>query len=363
MQAGTPGEDIGFLVDEGKYYEVIRVLTEYMSSWCIDKDMSVFVFTIDDIDLKNHLVCTKSFNIKSKKVQISSIPSIIYNTSICYNKRDIRKLRYLFDDPSITFVNKVNRYDQDMIYDILTSHSDPLDFLLFHCPFDLDTLNDVVEEWERVFLLPIKSPDLKNMIRINKSSYMDVDDYLIYFGKKVWRCKKDQVMNYILEMIQNEKYFITKGIRPLNYQGIKIEARVYLQKVAIDEWHVTHTIVKNDDMGYDYYFMGKNNILNEILQELFPNGFQNIIDKIIVDSISTCLYLEKFLPDLASCYLDFLMDEMGNLFLVYFGGWEQQEWLVRLKDPSVWVQYLGNALRYLMYMTECRLREENDDVD
>ncbi len=361
MELGTTGKDIGFLVnDDGQQEQIIsNILDKYQAASLMNKDISISIFTLNNIDLLNRLVYTKKVFPSNQSAGAIKIPSIIYNTSVHYRKNHIRKLRQLFDDPAITFINKVNHYDQEMIYNILASHSKSSDFLLCQYSFDLDTLKYAVQEWEHVFLLPVNKPDFKKMIIITKSSYWDPGDYLIFLGEDVWSCEKDQVLNDTLEMMNDDQYFIVRGIYPLNWKEKKIEARVYVQKIKMNEWRVIHMIAKNDFMGYNHCFIHETHELDAILQEIFPNTYQYVIDKFKNDSIRSCTHLEKFLPDLASCYLDYLMDEVGNPYLVFFSGWEQQEWLSRMKDQSVWTQYWGNALSYLIQQGANKVKEGN----
>ncbi len=357
MESIISGNDIGFLINKSKKEEMTNLIAKYMKSSIWNKASGISIFSIEDIDLENGTVLTPKKFPNSREVKASKIPSIIYNTSIQHRKENIRKLRNLLENPDLNFFNKVNRYKQNMIFDILATDCATSHFLPTHYSLDLDTLKYVLEEWEQVFLLPVKSPHLKKMIVISKCNVSGSRGCMISLGEKVWRCKKEQVVNRVLEIIKDKKHFIVKGISPLKWQGIKIEARMYVQKT--NEWGVTHMIGKNDYMGYEYYFMNKTHELTAILQEIFPKTYLHIIDKFKKYSIRVCSYLEKYLPDLASCYLDFLMDEMGNPCLVYFGGWEQQEWLARLNEPSDLIQYWNNALNQLIDLREEKVREGN----
>lgn len=359
MESIIPGNDIGFLINKSKQEEMTHLLTKHMNSSIWNKDSGISIFSIEDIDVENGMVLTPKKLPGFREVKTAKIPSIVYNTSIQYGKENIRKLRNLLENPNLNFLNKVNRYDQGMIFDILETDSAASYFLSTHYPFDLNTLKYVLDEWGQVFLLPVRSPHLKKMIIISKCNISGSRHCMISLGEKVWRCKKEQLVNRVLEIIKGKKHFIVKGITPLKWQGIKIEARIYVQKIKTNEWGVTHMIGKNDYMGYEYYFMNKAHELTVILQEIFPKTYLYIIDKFKKHSIRVCSYLEKYLPDISNCYLDFLMDEMGNPCLVYFGGWEQQEWLVKINEPSILIQYWNNALNYLMDLREKKVREGN----
>ncbi|UTW69323.1 hypothetical protein KHA80_21015 [Anaerobacillus sp. HL2] len=53
---------------------------------------------------------------------------------------------------------------------------------------------------------------------------------------------------------------------------------------------------------------------------------------------------------MGSCFVDFLIDDSGEIYVIYIGGCDQSNYLLEVDDEAIWNNYIENCIRYLLYL-------------
>ena len=57
---------------------------------------------------------------------------------------------------------------------------------------------------------------------------------------------------------------------------------------------------------------------------------------------------------MGSCFYDFIITQNGSLYIMYFGGWED-EILMSVDNGKLWMDSFANCIYYLIYLKNSRV--------
>ncbi|ACV61849.1 hypothetical protein Dtox_0960 [Desulfofarcimen acetoxidans DSM 771] len=341
--------DTGILYSGKKQKSVIINSLEQLKSLSREHGISIICFSIDELDLEKELVSGILVSGDFVGSYITQIPSYIYNLALHEKTSSIRGMRRLRMMEKITVINPVNRFNQSIIFDILASISDIDDLMLPYDKLSQAILLEFLQKYDLVFLVPERGLFVHKSIIIEKNIDGMHNSYSINIGEDKVFCQENYLFLNIRKLIKERKYMVLKGTRLLGRGGFPLEARVYIQKDASGNWQVTEMLVKEENLQRGGERKGIY-LLHDILADIFPEQADEVEEKLYSYSINICVYLSYYMCNLGSCTLDFVIDEKGNPYLLYFGGCEQNDHLFQIKNGELWWRYLKNSMAYLVFL-------------
>ncbi|SDK73080.1 YheC/YheD family protein [Natronincola ferrireducens] len=313
--------------------------------------VNIICFRLSDIDIENHLV--KGIFISSKDIKdtISKIPPLIYNMGYYTKSSNIKKMKQLRRGKNINVINPINRFNQYIIFDIISALYKETSVLLPYTMFSQPNLYNYLEKYNSIYLFPEKMIDRRKTIIIQKKQH----GYSVVIGanKKIFIAKN--LYEYVLKVIQNKKYFIMKAPKAIKIKNTPLETRVYVQKNKNGNWEVTEMLAKCQWFYEDSIYQDVSYQLDEVLSMLIPQKSKEVENNLKEDALNISSYLEFYLNNIGSCILDFIITEEGHNHLIYFGGWEDKDFMLKLENKSSWGRYFKNAIDYLIHLRNSKV--------
>lgn len=260
---------------------------------------AVAVFSIKNLDLNAGIVFGSTVSRYRIKQVETVLPDIIFNLSVQYKSRHIKKLREIIDLKTIAVINASNKYNQSMIMDMLSADTAARRFVL---PYFKYSIYDPFCDIQGAGSLLIKP---ENKTSLSKITLTDVSlsgvDLSGGKGKK-WLCMR------VPELVK--------------YKDFPVVARINLQRRSGGEWVVLKKCVIPGDKDIDIRFAEKGGDASLELVRL----------------------IHCYLTHLGICYTDMIFDTDGNPFLLNFGGYEDE--LLKGQDRDVQACFCRNMLEY-----------------
>ncbi len=341
----TETVNLGFIYDAKKQQHVIKRMVDHFRQFSKEYKIRLVLFTLENLDIKEQIINGTTITSNDIRQEHAALPPLIYNFAMHYTVNQIGIMRNLRKMDNVTVINPINRFIQDIIFEMLTTLTGSQQFLLPSATFNESTLTEYLNnKYHTLFLLPKKTfhpPKAVVIKRFRKNHYM------ICFGQNGKMCSKDDLLDYIKKMINNKKYILMKGIKYFHWGKGPLEARVYLQKGAGGEWSNITISAKSCIFSRDNFYGTK---INNILNGFITNEIKDIEQKLADISLRICRFFDFYIPFLGSCTIDYIFDEDHCPYLVYVGGFEQNQYLYLSMDPTVQYKLLNKAFHYLLFL-------------
>ena len=334
MQAETV--ELGFIVN-AKKRRTMETMIGCFEQLSEQHRVRIACFPLENVDPEELVVEGIVVAGSRKRQQCVKLPSFLYNFALHSTANDIDKMRTLRKMENITVINPVNRFNQSIIFEMLASLNSLQPYLLPSAPFTESTLNEFVDEYGTLFLLPDKSFRPPKAVTVQKSG---ADRFMIRIGRYGFTCRKDELLSVLLKMTDNQKYVLMKGIeRGREAKECDLcDATVCLQKDATGEW----SVAKMAKRGMFSAGARSDETVNRWPDESF-GGELDLMEQTLADvSLRIGKFLDFHIPFLGSCTLDYIFE--GNRpRLVYFGGFE-----LRRLDSETQRNVVRAAFQYLL---------------
>lgn len=349
-------ELVGLLYNEQQDKHLNNILKN-LKEMLNKTDMKVICFTLNNVNLEEGLVrgtIVSDSLITESKV---SIPKFIFNIGNYTKSYNINKIKKMYMEYGLKVINPVNVFNQSIVFDILSSVS-----VFKRCTFPSSTISpSIILEYfkntNKVFLIPEKGFNDNIAIIIEKYIENGEIRFCIRNGSNRKYCSPKNLYENIRKIILNKKYIALKGCETLLWNNYPLEARVYVQKGINGKWGVTKIIGKNDIFTKDPIYGDTIDEVNRILPRIIPGKADIVMKNLKNYSINICLYMEYYFLNIGSCVVDFVIDENGNPFLIFFGGFDQNNYLFELNGKNVWGKYITNSIEYLIYLNKVEKNE------
>lgn len=341
----TETVDFGFLYDAKKQQHVFQRMIDQFKQLSEEYNVKILLFTLENLNIEEQIIYGTIITGNEIRQEHVTLPPLIYNFALHYTANKIEIMRNLRKIESITVINPINQFIQGIIYEMLTSLRDSQQFLLPSAPFKDSILTDYLnKKYQTLFLLPEKTFHLPKAVIIKN---FKKSNYMIYIGQNRQICEKDDLLEYIKKMINNKKYVLMKGIECLQWGEGPLEARIYLQKGSDGEWSITTMTAKRGLFSRDTFYDTKiNNIFNGLTSDQNKEIEQRLADV----SLRIGKFLDFHIPLLGSCTIDYIFDKNYCPYLVYVGGFEQNQDLFLSMDLAEQLNLLNKAFCYLLFL-------------
>jgi hypothetical protein len=349
--------DLGFIYETRKQKQIVDMMTDYMKHLSRESKVKIILFNLINLDIEEQVI--KGTIITGSQITEghADFPPLIYNFALHTTSNNIETMRILRKAENTTVINPINWFKQGIIFEMLASLTNSEQYLLPIAPFNESTLTEYLDSCDKLFLLPEKTVLSPKAVVIKK---LHSHDYMISIGQNSQLCRKDGLLNYIQKMICNKKYIVMKGIDCFNWMGSPMEARVYLQKNVTGEWSILKITVKKDIFSRNaLYEISINSIINKLLSNEIKDT-EKVLSSI---SLGICSFLDFHIPCLGSCTLDYIFDETQHPYLVYFGGFDQDSYLIRQMGTKEQYMLLNNVFQYLLFLSEKNDTEKSVTYD
>jgi hypothetical protein len=255
------------------------------------KSEKLIVFTISNIDITGRKVKGSLVTADKIKHINAPMPSVIFNMSIQRDREGIKKQRELTEVDGLTLINNVNRFDQSMIMEMLSSSRKASEYLL---PFHVynKAKRDFKPDDEKSYIaMPARGTSMSRIIYALPESNKDSVGGSQYF-------KKGHICDYIDASMCQKRWIFMELPDILDYNNYPIVLRAYLQRVDGDTWSV---LGRSVHPGIE-----------------FPlNSFSQKLDEA---SLTIVNQVNKFMPSLGHCFIDFVISADLRLYVLHLGG-------------------------------------------
>lgn len=275
------------------------------------------VFSILNIDLLNGKV--KGFLVSKTGVRPieADIPFIIYNFSFQKSSEDIRNLRRLSEIDNIVLVNGTNRFDQNMIMEILCSSNIIKKYVLPFSVYDKNRKNFTSREDIDYIVIPSKGSNIDKIYYISQEQKNIKIEGNEYF-------KKGEPWDYIDDFLCQRYWLFIEASNILRHNNCPILIRTYIQR----GYNGTISVIGkriNTDIKID----------------------EVVTENTDIASLNISNYIAKFIPSIGTFFIDLILDKNNNPYFLHFGGFDL--WLLNnLKEK----EYKKDFYKNLIYLSE-----------
>jgi len=336
LQAETV--ELGFIVN-AKKRRTMETMIGYFEHLSEQQRVRIVCFPLENVDLEELVVEGIVVAGSRKWQECVKLPSFLYNFALHSTANDIDKMRTLRKTENITVINPINRFNQSIIFEMLASLNSLQPYLLPSAPFTESTLNEFIDKYDSLFLLPDKTFRPPKAVTVQKTG---TDRFMIRIGRRGFMCRKDELLSVLLKMTDNQKYVLMKGIERVG-EWERCEATVFLQKDATGEWSVAK-------MATNQGMFSNSPSCDESVNRLPDDAFGLCLMKQTLADVSLRIgkFLDFHIPFLGSCTLDYIFEE-NRPRLVYFSGFE-----LRRLDSETQQNVIRAAFQYLLSLkTNC----------
>jgi hypothetical protein len=304
---------IGILCSDYKEKKYIEQLHSLFKGLKKRYDDPIIVFTVCNIDFNSRTV--KGSLVAGEKIEIVQvpIPSIIFNLSLQRDNSGVKSRKVLEEMEVVELVNHINKFNQWMVMDILSSSEKTKKHLLPYHIYNKIDRSYKPEENRCYIAMPAKGASLSRVIYAQPDPQSELIKGTQYF-------KKGHICDYIdASMCQDVWIFIEVPDLMLNhYQPIIV--RCYLQRGHGGSWNL---------IGKDIY-------PEELLERRLS------LKRIEEPSLLLIDYVSNFMTSLGHCFIDLLLDIDGNPYFLHLGGFEQN--FLKAKQTEDFHKYFYNNM-------------------
>ncbi|EEG78872.1 YheC/YheD family protein [Dethiobacter alkaliphilus] len=342
--------DIGLIVHASRHHWFIA-MKQIMQEVARKYKKRMVLFTVNDIDLDKSKIDNAVLLDGSKEEVVNSqIPPLIFNFVLHSKTSSVSKMRKLRMAKHIKVINPINKFYQNVLFDMISGITQTNDFLLPYIMLTATSLKTFSKKHDRFYVLPQRAKKKCRAIVIKKvNSNEDSEQYEIKLGNFRQVVVGEKLYKSLKKLVRDKKCMLVKDPLPVNWNYSPLEIRGYVQKNINGQWELLDLIAKKEIFAKDSIYDGSTGELAEILLEIFPDQLSNLKKKIHDAAIDASLILDFYIPNIGSCYFDFIVDLDANPYLLRVGGAEQENFLY--EHSLTWHKYILNIGLYLIFLS------------
>ncbi|MDP4088593.1 MAG: hypothetical protein Q8930_04885 [Bacillota bacterium] len=318
---------IGILCSNDMEEEYSKQLHSWFRDQRKEDDDNIVVFTIFNINLKEKMVKGSLISGKAVKSVEVPLPSVIFNFSLQKDDAAIKVRKALEEMEKVELVNYINKFDQWMIMDILSSFNSTRKYLLPYHIYDKAERNFRPVDEKSYIIMPSRGASLSRVIY----AVPDPDSDRIT-GSQYFR--KGHICDYIDASLCQQRWLFIEIPEIRIKANHPVVVRVYLQKLRPDIWSL---------LSRDVY-------LGTEAQ------FGSLFEEIDAAAMNGIFHINKYLPSVGHCFMDFILDSENKPYFLHMGGLDQY-FFRAVREPDFCRRFYKNMLKLARYY---RHRQEGD---
>jgi glutathione synthase/RimK-type ligase-like ATP-grasp enzyme len=362
------GPTIGILTDtiyskEDLYHISIRRAFRVYLEACNEIGASVCTFDLNYIDLINKEVYGYIPSIDRSGEMVWSgqwlpIPDLIINRAYVYassiENEILTKLINAF--PNIKIVNRITAISKWEVHKALQKNKDVNKYLPKTVLLDgIDSLSNMLKEFSCVYLKPTDGSLGVGIVRITKD--MENNYLAEYRISKNNYSTSGSLSNILLQLeplMGKSIYTVQEGIPLDTYRGNIFDIRVCVEKDGNGKWSIPIWIIraaKPEDVVTNNAAGGLSLKVERVINALFPNNADEVLDKIKNASLLISEAIEKNFPGTGDIGLDLAITSTEKIYFIEAnlrqtkfsrdGDYEEYlEWRTTYKVPIYYMNYL-----------------------
>lgn len=272
---------------EKKYVEQLHSIVKDLRSI---RDEAIVVFTIPNIDFSADTVNGSLISEKNIKNVQCPLPKIIFNMALQRDKLSVKGRKLLEDRRDIKFYNIINRYDQWMVMDLLSSSKITNKYILPYHIYDKQKRDYKPDENKSYIVMPAKGAKLSRVIFAQAEAGSNRIGGTQYF-------KKGHICDYIDASMCQKRWLFIEAPGLMLHNNHPIIERVHLQKINDTNWKL-------------------------IESSIYPEESKDVYDSNKIDkpALLVVKHIGKYLPYLSYCFIDFVLGSDGSPYFLHLGG-------------------------------------------
>lgn len=283
---------IGLLCNQNKK----RLFSKYLRSSEILKQrgINVVIFSIQNVSL-GHKTVYGTLVADGKAVSAKTeLPSVIINFAVQYAKAHIKKLKRLSETENLTLINPVNSFNQWTILKMLSSCAQTNPYILPYSYVSYENAISDIQKIDDFIIKPRNGSNYNKFIYCKKTS----SGFDLYNFSNIARSHLFDIKNAIIPAIRSGKWILINSPKLKTRGGSLLIIRTYLHKNR-GEWEVVQkTAISKTEKVCSAY------------------------DEINQAALRLALCVTCYIPDLAFCTVDFVVDKDGKPYFLSLGGWQ-----------------------------------------
>lgn len=258
--------------------------------------LSVIVFSMPNLNLNDVTVYGMMVSGGTVKTAKTKLPSRIINFAVQYTKSHRKKLRYLAEAENTTLINPANSFNQWSIMKMLASDPKAKPYILPVTEISRDNPIPDLRKINHFILRPQNGSKFTKTIYCGKAAR----GYDVYnLGDIVYSHLYD-IQSAVPPVIRNGKWLLLSAPDLITANKRLLVLRGYLQRSLDGRWTVVCKTVVS-------------------MQEHRVKKADKKTDAALLKMISA---VSCFIPDLAFCAVDCVLDSSGKPYFLGLGGWQ-----------------------------------------
>jgi hypothetical protein len=277
-------------------------------------DENMIVFTINNIDLQNNVVTGILISENRLRRDEVPLPEVIFNFSLQTEDQGIKARKALEEMDNIKLVNYINKFDQWMTMDIMSACKRAKKYLLPYYIYNKAERNYRPEDDKKYITMPSRGASLSRVIYAEPERDTDIIRGTQYF-------KKGHICDYIDASMCQKRWLFLEVPELVLHNNNPVVLRIYVQKSTAKTWKILSRSIYPEielevELNYDAVDAAALNIIEE---------------------------LNKFLPSLGHCFIDFILSEEGEPFFLHISGLDQY-FFKQEQNEEVYKKFYKNLL-------------------
>jgi predicted ester cyclase len=257
-------------------------------------DDSFVLFKISDMNLDNRIIEGSLISDDGIRCIQTQIPLVIFNMAVQKDIKSIRCRAALEDSNVVKVINPLNRYNQWMIMEILSSSPETKKLLLRYYLYDKKKRDFSPEDEKSYIIMPARGSSLQRVILAKPEAGSERVGGTQYF-------RKGHILDYIDASLCQKRWLFMEAPELIMHNNHPTIIRVYLQRFNNNTWEM---------LGKDIYPESQ---LNDIdIPEASYNTF-----------LTAAMHITHFIPNLGYCFMDFVVSPDKKPYFLHFGGFNQ----------------------------------------
>jgi len=289
---------IGILSSNDMEEEYAKILHSLFQNCKSSVNEDIVVFTTLNINLQKMEVSGTLISQDKLRTVQAPLPSVIFNFSLQKEGSGIKIRKALEEMEGLRLINYINKFDQWMIMEMISSNERAKAYLLPYYVYDKAKRDYRPEENKKYITMPSRGASLSRVIYAEPDPDPDSD---IVRGSQYF--KKGHICDYIDASLCQRKWLFIEIPDLELYNNHPIVCRVYMQKIDHKKWGVLKMVLFPDPN------MQKSENINFQFAE---RAAKDLIQEI-----------NNFLPSIGHCFIDMIFSKDGNGYFLHLGGLDQ----------------------------------------